>query len=111
MIAGLVVHASWRGGSAFWRYYKFEDGVRVTAQFSGFLSEAEIQNRVIEIAQELDVPIDLGKVDVRKEENHTFVNTSYTERIELVPTYFYPHRFTVNVDVFTVGVANTPVHQ
>lgn len=105
VMAGLLVHASWRGGAAFWRYYKFKDGVQATAQFAGARSEAEIHNRVVEIAQELDIPVDPENIEVRKEENHTFVNAAYTERIEFVPTYVYPWQFKLNVDVFTIAIS------
>lgn len=102
VIAGLLVHACWKGGTAYWRFYMFKDGVQAAVLFAGGRSEADIRKRVIEIAKELEIPVDPETVEVRREEYHTFVNTAYTERIELVPTYFYPRQFTVNVDVFTV---------
>jgi type III secretion system FlhB-like substrate exporter len=102
VITGLLVHAAWRTGTAFWKYYMFKDGVQAAAQFAGTGSPAEIQNRVIEIAKELEVPLDPEKLAVRREMNHTLVDAVYTESIELVPTYFYPWEFTVNVDAFTI---------
>jgi hypothetical protein len=31
-------------------------------------------------------------------DDHTLVDSSYTRRVELVPTFFYPWRFTVHTD-------------
>ena len=104
-IAALLVHASWRSGTAFWRYYEFKDGVQATAQFAGARSSSEIHNRVIEIANELDVPINPETIEVRKEQNHTYVDAAYTERIELVPNYYYyPWQFKVSIDAFTIAI-------
>jgi hypothetical protein len=106
VITLLLVHATWRTGAAFWRYYMFQDGVQSTAQFAGTRTPAEIQDRVLEIAKELEVPIDPEKIEVRREENHTLVDAVYTENIELLPTYFYPWEFTVNVDAFTITLSD-----
>jgi hypothetical protein len=40
-------------------------------------------------------------VRVRREDNHTLVDAVYTERIEILPRYFYPWQFKVSVDTFT----------
>ena len=34
VIAALIVHATWRAGNVWVRYYKFKDGVQQAAQFS-----------------------------------------------------------------------------
>ncbi len=102
LIAALVVHASWRSGTVFWRYYKLKDGAQATALFAGHRTEAELHSRVMEIAHELDVPMDPAALTVRKEPNHTYINGSYIDQIELVPRYFYPWQFKLDVDVFTL---------
>ena len=102
LIAALVVHASWRSGTVFWRYYKLKDGAQAAALFAGRKTEAELHSRVMEIAHELDVPMDPAALTVRKEPNHTYINGSYIDQIELVPRYFYPWQFKLDVDVFTL---------
>ena len=103
IIAALIVHACWKSGIVFWRYYKLKDGAHNTALFAGTRSEAEIHGRVMEIAHQLDVPLDPEKLSVRKEPNHIYINTAYTDKIEFVPTYFYPWEFKLDVDVFTLN--------
>ncbi|MCM3878778.1 MAG: hypothetical protein ND807_01600 [Vicinamibacterales bacterium] len=102
LIAALVVHACWRGAGVFWRYSKLKDGAQSAALFAGQRSEAEIQTRVIEIARELDVPLDPEKLTVRKVPNHIYIKGVYTEKIEVVPSYFYPWAFTLDLDVLTL---------
>lgn len=102
LVAAAIVHATWKTGSAYFRYYKLKDGARAAALFAGSRSEGEIQNRVFDIARELDVPINPEQIEVRREPDHTFVNASYTERIEVLPSYFYPWQFHLNLDVLTM---------
>ena len=102
LLAAAVVHATWKTGSAYFRYYKLKDGAHAAALFAGERSEAEIQNRVIDIARELDIPVNPARVEVRRVPNHTLVNATYTERIEVLPSYFYPWEFHMNVDVLTM---------
>lgn len=103
-IAALLIHATWRSGTVFWRYYNFKDEVHATAQFSEGKSESELQSRVLEIAASLQVPVDADHIAVRHDQNHTMIDAVYTENVELVPTYFYPWKFTVNVDAFTITI-------
>ena len=105
LLAALVVHACWKGSTVFWRHYELKDGAQKAALFAGNRTEAEIHSRIMEIARELDVPLDPEKLTVRKAPNHTYVNTAYTEKIEVVPTFFYPWDFKLDLDVFTIGDA------
>lgn len=103
-IAALIVHASWRAGNVYWRYYKFKDGVQHTAQFSGTSSESDLQSRVMQIAGQYQIPVNPEQIRVRREANHTLIDAVYRDRIEIAPSYFYPWEFTVNVDAFTVSM-------
>lgn len=103
LIAALVVHGSWRAGSVFWKYYKFRDNLQATALFAGHRSAPEIHARVMELATEFEVPVPADQVNVRREENYTVIDAAYTDRIEILPTYFYPWEFKVHVQAFTVS--------
>jgi hypothetical protein len=46
--------------------------------------------------------VDPDKVVVRREPNHTYVRTSYVERIEIFPNFFYPWEFKLDLDVLTM---------
>ena len=101
VIAALIVHATWRAGNVWVRYYKFKDGVQQAAQFSERRPTSELHARVMTLAKQNAIPLDPDAVQVRREENHTLVDATYTERIEILPKYFYPWEFKVNVDTFT----------
>ena len=102
VIAAMVVHATWRAGTAYLRYYRFKDGLQQTAQFSGGRTDNELHNRALEIAREHEIPIDPAHILVRRQDNHTLIDAAYEERIELLPRYYYPYEFKVSVDAFTI---------
>jgi hypothetical protein len=100
-IAALLIHAAWRSGMVYLRYYQFKDEVQAAAQFAGSKSEGDLQHAVMEIASKLQIPLTEDHVTIRREPNHLLVNAAYTDRIEIVPTYFYPWEFTMQADALT----------
>ncbi len=40
---------------------------------------------------------------MRRKPNHLLIDATYSERIELLPRYFYPWEFKVDVDVLTIS--------
>ena len=103
LIAALVLHACWRGGTVFYRYYNFKDGAHNAALFGAQKSEDELHGILMQLAGENNVPIKPENLKIRKVPNHTYIDTFYTERIEVVPTFFYPWEFKVNLDVFVIS--------
>src|SRR6266404_5779678 len=93
LIAALVINACWQAGRVYLRYYRFKDEVQQIALFATNKSEGDLQKRFIEIANELGVPLAPENVSVRRTENHTLIEARYTERVQIVPTYFYPYEF------------------
>lgn len=102
IIAAAVLHATWRTGMAYFRYYELKDDLQQIAQFSGNRSESELHDQALQAARRYDIPLNPSRVAVRREENHTLIEASYDERIELLPAYYYPWRFDMNVDAFTI---------
>jgi hypothetical protein len=103
-IAALVVHACWRSANVVLRYYKFKDAVHETVLFSNSKSDAQLQNRVMELANQLDVPVQPENIAIVRQENRTTVNAVYTDKVELVPTKFFPWEFKVNVEAFNANM-------
>jgi len=101
VVAALIVHATWRTGNVYLRYYQFKDNVHQAAQFSDRRPESELRERVMSLAEQYQIPLDPEALRVRRQDNHTIVDANYTERIEILPRYFYPWDFKVNVDTFT----------
>lgn len=103
-LAALVVHACWRSTNVFLRYYRFKDAVHETALFASARSDSQVQARVLEIAQQLDIPVEPQNVVIRREENRTVIQAVYTDQIELLPTKFFPWEFKLDVDAFNANL-------
>lgn len=104
VIAALIVHGSWRAGTVSWRYYKFRDNLQAAAQFAGPGTVPELHARAMEIASEFAIPVMPEQVHVRQVKNRTFIDATYTDQIEILPRYFYPWEFKVNIETFTISV-------
>jgi hypothetical protein len=104
VIVGLILHATWRTGSAYKTYYEFQDELQQLAQFAAGRSEQELQNRALEIASELKLPVLPEGISVRRKDNHTYIDAVYKAPIEILPTRRYPWEFKVSVDAWSVAV-------
>ena len=103
-IAGLIANATWRLGSAYLQFYRFEDAVTELAQFGREKTAADLERRILEVASQYDVPLDDNRLTVlRDDRSHTVVDGSYEQIVDLLPGYRYPWQFTMHVDVLTLG--------
>jgi hypothetical protein len=107
VIAALIIHACWRSTNAVLRYSKFKDAVHETLLFHSTLPDPQLEARVLEIAHELDVPLDAEHIAIRRIENRTIIDAAYTDRIELLPTKFYPWQFKVSTDIVNVNLPSS----
>jgi hypothetical protein len=97
----LLANATWHVFVPYLAHYKFKDSVTATVQFGGEKSEAQLRDRILELATEFEVPVTDDNLSIRRVERETIVETSYQRSIEVVPGYKYPWSFTMRVDVFT----------
>jgi hypothetical protein len=104
VIAALVVHACWRSANVVMRYSKFKDAVHETLLFHSNMPDAELQDRVIELAQQYDVPLQPERLTIQRIANRTIVDAVYTDQVELIPTKMFPWKFTMNVEVVNVNL-------
>jgi hypothetical protein len=89
-LAALIANAAWRVGSAYLTFYKFKDAVAETAQFGNQKSKAELQQLAADA------------FSVRRDDrNHTVVDGSYTQPVDVLPGYRYLWPFVWHVDVIT----------
>src|SRR5262245_10914302 len=101
-LAALVANAAWRLGSAYVTFYRFQDAVSEAVLFSGRKTDVELQQRVSDLASQYDIPVAPDGFSVRRnDQNHTFVDGSYVQPVDLLPGYPYPWTFSVHVDVLT----------
>jgi hypothetical protein len=105
-IAALIANAAWHLGSAYLTFYRFKDAVNEFAQFNPQKSAAEIEQRVLDLASQYDVPLSADRVSIRRDDqSHTLITGSYTQPVDLAPGYVRPWVFSFDVDVVPVAAA------
>ena len=121
VIAVLLVHAGYRVGSAYWRYYQFEDSLQELAQFGERRADKQICDQAMEAAARYQVPITAGSLIVRRGETGEFncgtgptgapspanvaaaklyIYGAYTEQLEILPGYRYAWEFKPSVNAW-----------
>jgi hypothetical protein len=85
LVAGIALNAAARVGLVEYRFYVFEDAVQQEALFSQRLSPQQLANRVVEVAETHEVPLDSEAIEVNFTGPQAVVRASYSEQVELVP--------------------------
>jgi hypothetical protein len=96
-------NATWHLFVVYSAHYKLKDGVTYAAQYRGEMTtDDQIRERVLELAAQLDVPVETNVLSIKHELKHTIVHTSYVRPVELLPGFIYQWPFTLNVDTYTI---------
>ena len=96
----LLANATWQVFNVYWAHFKFSDAIQQTTQFRGNKTDAQLRERILELAGQFDVPVTDENLAIQLVDDHTLVDSSYTRPVELVPRFSYPWRFTVHTDTF-----------
>ena len=104
IIAALVLHATWRAGTVYLRYYEFKDDVTQIAQFGTRQTDNELRNAVVDAAKRRDIALGADAVSVKRQNYRIIIDSQYTEQVELAPRYFYPWDAKLHVDVLTLSL-------
>lgn len=108
-IAALIANGALHLGSAYLTFYRFKDAVTEYAQFNPQKSPTELQQRVLDIAAQYEVPVAADGVLVRRDDrNHTLLSGSYTQPVDLLPGYRRPWLFSWEVEVMAIPGAVPP---
>jgi hypothetical protein len=99
-IAALIAHAAWRGAIAYSHFYKFKDAVEQATQYGPEKSDAELHDRVLELAAQYDVPLEDDGFTIRHSQDHTMVDGSSDTELELIPGYKKVFPMAFHVDTF-----------
>jgi hypothetical protein len=98
VIAALVANACFRVGTEYLTYIKFRDSIRDAAMFKAD-TDAELQERIMLLANDYDVPLDASDLTIKREARHVLVDGSYKKPIEIAPTFIYSWPFSWSLDV------------
>ena len=100
-IAALIANAAWQAGRTFAAHYQFRDEVRQAALIRG-QTDAQLQQRVLELAANYDIPLSADAMTIRREERHVYVEGSYLRVVPIAPRVEYPWRFDWEVDAYLI---------
>jgi hypothetical protein len=121
-LALLVLHGAFRVGNAYWTFYRFEDSLQELAQFGDRKTEAQLCEGAMNSAASYGVPIAPNQLFIKRGSAPPYncqsgptapesggatqatsqlsISGSYTEQVQLLPGYFRPWNFTLNVKVW-----------
>jgi hypothetical protein len=102
IIAALVLHATWKAGTVYLRYYQFKDDVTQVAQFGTRQTDSEMRSEVLAAAKRREIVLDPDAVSVRRQNHYIVIDAAYREQVELAPRYFYPWDAKLHVEVLTL---------
>jgi hypothetical protein len=103
LVAVAILNAAGRVGLAAANYYQLKDASQELVTFGAQVSPGEIQNRLLQKAQALKVPLQAEDLEVRRDGLHTTATASYTERVEVFPNYIYPIDFHFSVEALSMA--------
>lgn len=90
VIAAVVIYAGWHAGVVYVNYYQFNDELGQMALFAkGTATESELKDRVLEVAQQYEIPLDPDAVVVHHDRDLTQITAPYVAEVKLLPNYIY----------------------
>src|SRR5471030_3038756 len=94
-LVALVANATWHLFGAYSPHYKFKDGIQyaVLHRADQRLTDEDVQERVLTLAAQFDIPVTAADVSVTHTTNHTVVDVSYVRPVDLAPGVTYPWPF------------------
>lgn len=107
-IALLVAHALVRFVPPYWSFTQFRWALKENASQWREHSDQMVTEEVLQLARKHNVPITGQHVQVRREGDHLFVEVTYTDQIEFIPTMKRDWRFAADVDAWTLGGLKRP---
>lgn len=103
VVAIVIIVAAARGGEAAWRFYQLEDAVEQELRYGTAKTTSELHQRVFELAQQHDVPLEYDAIVVEARDGETTVTGSYVEPITIVPAvYTRQQQFDIEVSARAV---------
>ncbi len=93
----LLANGLFRFSVPYWHHHQFESALKGRILFWRDSSDETILTEVLDFAAENSVPVGREQIDLRRENEHLFLNVGYTLPIEFVPTVIRPWRFDIKL--------------
>ena len=99
-LALALATAAVQGGRAALKHYTFVDTLHESMLFGGRLNEAQIAEKVMELAVASEIPLDPDQLSVTREPFLITIHAPYTETVDLLPGFYSrPWDFEASVSV------------
>jgi len=98
----LMANAVYRIAPVSLHYYKFKDAVQELALFSQKATDAQLLDRVMELADENSIPLDREWVQIHRVSGQLTIDASYVETMKVLPGYDYVRQFDVEAKAIDV---------
>jgi len=102
VVVALAANAVWHLFGAYAPNYKLQDGIQYAALNRGALSDEALQDKILDLAAQFEVPLTANQLSVTHTSNHTIVDVSYVRPVELAPGFSYPWPFSMHIDVLSL---------
>jgi hypothetical protein len=96
----LIAHAMYQITPIVVHHFQFQDSLNELALFSTKLTDAEIVDRTMTLAQENKIPLIRQYVQVRHDRGTIYIETTYVDPLRYMPGLDYPWQFDVNAKAF-----------
>jgi len=103
LIVIAIINAAARAGLAAAKYYQLKDQSQQLVTFGGNASPGELQNRILEQATALQLPLVYEDIMVTRDGFKTTAQAAYTQPVEVFPNYKYPVKFHFVVEGINMG--------
>ena len=107
LLAAIVINAAARAGLAAKAYFQFKESAQQAVLFGAESTPDDIQQLILERADEFDIPIAPDDVTVSREGGRTWADASYRQMVEYVPNQTYPINWSFSVEAYSM-VLGTP---
>ena len=104
-----ILNATARMGQAALGYYQLKDEAQQLITFGARNTPAELQQRILLHAEELELLLEPDGVIVSRDGERTYADVYYTQPVEVFPNVTVPVELSFSVDSFAVrGAAEKP---
>ena len=97
-VVALIFNGAYHIGSAYLTHYQFKDALQDVVQFRGNKDDAWVHDKIVDLAQQYEIPIDEKAIEIQSERLHTLVTVSYVRKIDILPGVKRDWPFVANVD-------------
>ena len=110
LLAGIVINAAFHGGTAAMHYYKFREAAQQAVLFGASATPTDIRRQIVARGQELQLPIKLENVMVRRQGGRTWADAAYEHKVEFFPNQTYPLDFAFSVEAHSMVLGPQDPH-